>query len=159
MNNKKLDGIKKISKTKLERSKEIVLNVIDEKIEEKKEIKKPKPRPPKKKEAVINIKDLYKKNIKENKKINIKLDIALLKRSIILVTISALIVINFYLIFIFSVLKFDLDNGLTRYINKYFPVPAVISEEGIINYYNFKDSEKDIRKIFKQENKYKLFLL
>jgi len=159
MNNKKLDGIKKISKTNIERSKEIVLNVIDEKIIDKKEVKKLKPRKPKMKEKIINIKNLHRKTQKETNKLNLNFNLSSFKKSIFIITILALIIINFYLIFIFSVLKFDLDNGITRYINKYFPVPVIISEQGIINYYDFKDSKKDIKNLFKNENKFKLFLL
>jgi hypothetical protein len=44
----------------------------------------------------------------------------------------------FYLIFSFLLLKFNLDNEISRRITFYVPVPAVVTKIGFIDYYDYK---------------------
>lgn len=49
-----------------------------------------------------------------------------------------------YAIFIFFVLRFDFDNDLTRKIADYVFVPAFVSRDGVIDYFEYKDHFKKI---------------
>ncbi len=47
--------------------------------------------------------------------------------------------IIFYSCFVILVTQFNYDNRITRSLSQYLPIPAVITDKGIIEYYNYKD--------------------
>ena len=53
-------------------------------------------------------------------------------------SISVIFLLIIYLIFCLSVLRFGVDNNISRQALKYFPVPAAITNQGIISYGDFK---------------------
>ena len=64
-------------------------------------------------------------------------------------------ILIFYFIFVSCVLKFDIDNTLTKFVAVYIPIPAFASNDGIVEYYKYKDlknkliaenSEIDVKK-------------
>lgn len=50
-----------------------------------------------------------------------------------------LLLIIFYIIFCEIVLGFGIDNKLVRQVDKYLFVPALISNEGLVDYFSYKD--------------------
>jgi hypothetical protein len=50
---------------------------------------------------------------------------------------AGITIVIFYLIFCLLLLRFNVDNKITRQLSKHFPVPAVIAQEGWIEYYNY----------------------
>jgi len=82
---------------------------------------------------------LFSKELKANIK-------AAFLRSLYWLMVALVLSILFYLIFLILILKFDLDNNLTRSISNYFPAPAIITKEGVVNYYEYKDFKNQILK-------------
>jgi len=144
---KRLEKIKKEQEEKKKREK------MEEKIfeeEKKKEIKKRRFK--KIKHKVKNIKVHYEKiflNFRKNAKV---LFLKLFKIFIIII----IFLVIFYLTFVFLVLKFKLDNKTTRFINKYLPVPAIISDFGLIDYYQYIDTRKSYPGASSEEIKQKI---
>ncbi|MDD5294942.1 MAG: hypothetical protein PHP21_03435, partial [Patescibacteria group bacterium] len=54
--------------------------------------------------------------------------------------------ILFYLIFALLLLKFNLDNKITRQIAGYIPVPAVVTKIGFIEYYDYQKTIEELKK-------------
>jgi len=52
----------------------------------------------------------------------------------------------FYLVFALLLLKFNLDNKISRQIASYAPVPAVITKIGFIEYYNYQNIMGELEK-------------
>lgn len=70
-----------------------------------------------------------------------------------LLTVSALLFIIIYSLFIILVTQFDIDNKMTRKASEYLPIPAIITDNGVIEYYDFKDAlDKDIRSLIKDSD-------
>lgn len=63
------------------------------------------------------------------------------RKSVKIFVFSALFVgvatVIFYLIFCLLLLRFNVDSKITRQLSRYAPVPAVIAQEGWIEYYNY----------------------
>ncbi len=101
-----------------------------------------------KKNKQILKKEQRKKKIKAainkifNKK-NIKL---IFKFFVYIIMFFVLLIILSYIIFAILLLKFGLDNNISRKITKYFPVPAVITKAGFINYYDYLETAVDVDK-------------
>jgi len=199
--NKKIDGVKKLDKEELKKSRKIVLESINnakfknipsnkeksknidnifsikktkilEEYEKNKSEKivsivKLKKYKPKVKKTIINNEQLsVSKNIeKKNKKIlkqqkienrkkikqkiksnlksatyNFLISLKQLKKTL---TQAIIIFFVFYLFFVSIVLKFQIDNKISRYISKFLIVPAYITNNGIIQYYDYKDNLKE----------------
>jgi len=62
---------------------------------------------------------------------------AMLKLFIYIVIFFVLLVILSYIVFAVLLLRFGLDNNISRRITEYIPVPAVITKIGFINYYDY----------------------
>ena len=73
-----------------------------------------------------------------------------------IILILLIIFILLYSIFIILVLRFDLDTNLTRTISKYFPVPALFTKVGIIEFYAYKDFRKSLASNFTNQNELEL---
>ncbi len=59
-------------------------------------------------------------------------------------SLMASVIILFYLMFSLFVYNSEMDNKYVRIINANFPVPAIVSKEIIIDYYQYKDMSKEI---------------
>jgi len=60
--------------------------------------------------------------------------------SVVYVFLSAILLfVILYSLFIVAVTRFDIDNKITRNLSRYLPVPAIITETGVIEYYYYKD--------------------
>jgi len=57
------------------------------------------------------------------------------------ILILVAVVVLSYFGFSISIINFSIDNNFTRIITKYLPVPALITEIGIIKYYDYKDAK------------------
>ena len=51
----------------------------------------------------------------------------------------------FYTSFTFIILKFDIDNKIVRYFSNYIFVPAFISKDGAVEYYNYQNHIRQIQ--------------
>jgi len=49
-----------------------------------------------------------------------------------------------YLFFILTIIKFKPDNAALRYVARYIMIPAIITEDGIIEFYQYQDEIKKI---------------
>ena len=67
-----------------------------------------------------------------------------LSRALKIALLSLTALVLFYTIFAVILLKFNLDNGAARFISKYFVVPAIITKNGVIEYYTYRDIENII---------------
>ena len=158
MINKKVDGLRKINRQNQERSKEIILDVIGEKKpkvpclpagRKQKNIKIETPKKILKKQPQVKKEKLAPKQKKKKEVINIRKNYSSnLKRGIYLFFMLLLLVVVLYLIFFISVIKLNIDNSVTRYINNYFPVPGILTDQGMIKYYDIKDSGLNINEFF-----------
>ncbi len=54
--------------------------------------------------------------------------------------IAILLFIIFYSLFVGLIIKFDIDNKVTRNLSGYLPVPVAITETGVVEYYTYKDA-------------------
>jgi hypothetical protein len=85
----------------------------------------------------INIKAVEERKLEFNKILNqIK---SSGKISFYMILLFTLLFMIFYLTFALILINFNLDNKLTRKISSYLPVPAIISNIGIIEYYDYRD--------------------
>lgn len=80
------------------------------------------------------------KSLKENR---ITLKYAFLK-AVYLSLVLIIIFILLYLTLSVIVLRFNYDNKVTRFLADYFPVPAIITENGIIEYFDYKDLQASL---------------
>ena len=69
------------------------------------------------------------------------------KRSLSVIGVAVLVFLAavllfamFYSLFVFSVIRFDIDNKAVRELSEYLPVPVAITENGVIEYYRYKDA-------------------
>jgi hypothetical protein len=69
-----------------------------------------------------------------------------------IVLILLIMFILFYSIFIILILKLDLETNLTRMISKYFPIPALFTKVGIIEYYVYKDFKNSMSKNYTNQD-------
>lgn len=93
---------------------------------------------------------------------NLSKDIREFERSLLrvleIIILGLVVEACLYLCFVLVVLNFKVDNPVFRKINYWFPVPAVFSVEGIINYYEYKDSLARNAVSEDDEKKYDIFL-
>ncbi|RLC36999.1 hypothetical protein DRH27_04345 [Candidatus Falkowbacteria bacterium] len=64
-----------------------------------------------------------------------------LSRTLKILLAGLIIFILLYTVFAVVLLKFNVDTKITRIISKYFVVPALITQDGIIEYYAYKDTK------------------
>ncbi len=135
----------KLKKNKLK----IKKNITDNKqlsILKNKEIKENKNIEQKNKKILKQQKTENRKKVKEKIKSNLKLVtrnflISLKQLKIILIQ-AIIIFFIFYLFFVIAVLKFEVDNKISRYMSRFLIVPAYITNNGIIEYYDYQDNLK-----------------
>ena len=106
----------------------------EEKLKNKREKKETKEK--KRKDIKNRIKKLW---LEFTKKLKITFLSAL---KIVLACVAVLVLL--YTVFAVVLLKFNYDNNSTRAIAKYFIVPAIITKNGIIEYYVYKDIRDNI---------------
>ena len=58
--------------------------------------------------------------------------------------IFVIFILILYFIFISCVLKFDIDNTFSRFVAEFVPVPALATNDGIIEYYKYKDLKNEL---------------
>ena len=67
---------------------------------------------------------------------------SVIRRNIIyIISLAALVLAIIYLIFCIAALRFKIDNNLISQILNYLPVPAVITNQGVISYNDFQNIE------------------
>ncbi len=66
-----------------------------------------------------------------------------LRKTLLTFLIGFFSFILLYFIFIFLVLKLNLDNKFFRIVENILPIPALIYDNGIISYYSYKDLKTD----------------
>src|SRR3989339_780044 len=55
------------------------------------------------------------------------------------------VILILYFIFVSVILKFDIDNVLSRFVADFIPVPALATSDGIIEYYKYKDLKDNFK--------------
>lgn len=66
------------------------------------------------------------------------------KQMLALSVLVFVIGIFLYSVFLFTVLRFELDSPGLRSISRFLPVPALISEDGIIPYFDYVDAKTEL---------------
>jgi hypothetical protein len=93
---------------------------------------------------------LFKKNF--NNKLNEIL--LVVKRNIGYVVLYLVLFLTIsYAVFCLLILRFNLDNSAVRKIEKFFPVPAAITNQGLINYYDFQEIKNSNYENFNSSDK------
>lgn len=145
--------VKPLPKIKIEAKKEKILKHSDEKEAEKinkvrKKIEEAKVRVERKKKRINNqrrktekSKNILKTKAKKKNFLykDIKFFNVAFKYLFFIPIIVACLTIIFYLIFSWLLLRGNIDNSFTRFIANSLPVPAVITEDGYLEYYYYKD--------------------
>jgi len=73
-----------------------------------------------------------------------KYNILLISKLLIFVLIFCFLAFAiFYLTFILAVTKFNIDNNFSRMVSRFMPVPAFVSKNRIIKYYDYRDLLKE----------------
>jgi hypothetical protein len=82
-----------------------------------------------------------KKTVSKEKKVTAALDYLgrIVFKFLSAVTAFAII----YFVFCLSLYTFGFDNGVTRLITKIFPVPAFVTQYGVVNYYDYIDAKNE----------------
>ncbi len=60
------------------------------------------------------------------------------------IIVVILSVVLLYLLFALLLLKFNMDNGASRAISSYVPVPALVTKHGTMNYYEYRDLQNKL---------------
>ncbi len=67
---------------------------------------------------------------------------------------AAVVALLFYTVFALLLLKFNLDNPTARKLEIYARVPAVITKQGIVDYYTYKDTAAGLKTEYANQNNY-----
>ncbi len=70
---------------------------------------------------------------------------AVIKIAINALLFLAVLLILFYVVFAVLLLKFNVDNPRMRQVAELIVVPAIVTKQGMIDYYTFKDTEQHIK--------------
>lgn len=81
----------------------------------------------------------FKKNLKHKSLLFLRFLRTRFKKILVGLIMLFLLLIIFYIIFCEIVLGFGIDNKLVRQVGKYLFVPALISDEGFVDYFSYKD--------------------
>lgn len=66
------------------------------------------------------------------------------KRSMHITTIIFVTGMVIYFLFLICIVKFDIDNSITRKVASEIPVPAYISNDGIVEYFKYKEIKSSV---------------
>ena len=58
--------------------------------------------------------------------------------------IIPIVLVSVYLIFFIYLFSFSPDNQIARKINQFTPVPAIITAEGMVDYYSYQDIKANL---------------
>jgi len=86
----------------------------------------------------------FKDNIKRNWRNSLKIFLF----SALFLGIAMII---FYLVFCLLLLKFNLNNKISRQLSEYIPVPAAVAKEGWVEYYNYKKITAGLEKQYQNQ--------
>ncbi|KKQ59804.1 MAG: hypothetical protein US81_C0036G0007 [Parcubacteria group bacterium GW2011_GWE2_38_18] len=141
------------------KNREIVLNFINEKNKSLKSIDKQLAKPiiasptkiKEKKQVTVNKQkkpktSTPKKPVQTNKKPtkNIFINTEFLLNYFKHLLIIPIVLVSVYLIFFIYLFSFSPDNQIARKINQFTPVPAIITAEGMVDYYSYQDIKANL---------------
>jgi len=74
------------------------------------------------------------------------------KKCFVIFSLAVLITLLLYFLLIVFIINFKIDSPFTRYISKYFPIPALITEGNIVEYYEYQDQKKSLSDQYESED-------
>lgn len=129
-----------VKEKELAKQREVVLDFIGEKKDEK-DIESDLREPIKNFAKERKLGKVKKGNIEQKEKFKIitnKARVGAVLKHVFLFCIASFFVV--YSLFALVVVSLDIDNGVSRWLNNYMPVPALISFEGVVGYYEYKEA-------------------
>lgn len=120
------------------REREVVLDFIGEK--KKKVVQENSVEPIKKKNISAPL-AIKKSSISKTSRVENKNKTETVKIIFHVTTFGVALFLVFYSWFAFMVICFRVDNGYFRSLSKFLPVPAVVSKDVFVEYYQYKDQE------------------